>query len=66
LVGLSESGHGVANRAWASFSRALGGRTPTPAEIMAQKLSVSRAVEPYAIRPGLPRPPPKAPTGGGQ
>jgi hypothetical protein len=66
LVGLSESGHGLANRAWASFSRALGGRSPTPAEIMAQKLSVNRAVEPYSIRPGLPRPPPKAPAGGAQ
>lgn len=64
LVGLSESGHGLANRVWASFSRGLGGRPPTPAEIMAQKLSIARATEPYAIRPGLPRPPPKAPPGG--
>lgn len=64
LAGLSESGHGLANRVWASFSRGLGGRTPTPAEIMAQKLSLARATEPYAIRPGLPRPPPKAPPGG--
>lgn len=58
LVGISRDGHNIATQAWARFNRSLGDRTPSLAEIMAQKLKIDRAIEPYTIRPGLPRPPP--------
>jgi hypothetical protein len=47
--------HQIASNMWAKFAKELAGRTPTQAEVMAQKLKVDRAVAPYIRRPGVPR-----------
>ena len=64
LVALTRKGHEVANRAWAEFRQSLGNAQPTPAQVMAQKLRLNGQLEPYVVRPGLPRPAPKPPIGG--
>lgn len=64
LPALTPKGHGVANQAWAQFRQSLGNAQPTPAEVMAQKLRLNGQLEPYVVRPGLPRPAPKPPVGG--
>jgi hypothetical protein len=64
LVGLEEEGHQIANQAWALFKRSLRNAPPTPAQVMAQKLRVNPTLEPFVLRPGLPRPPPTPPIGG--
>jgi hypothetical protein len=56
LWGLDEDVHNMATQAWRQFRQALGGRTPSQAEIMAQKLRVDHMVSPYVIRPGAPKP----------
>lgn len=64
LVGLEEKGHNIASQFWAQFRRSLGNAQPTPAQVMAQKLRLNPMLEPYVVRPGLPRPAPKPPIGG--
>jgi hypothetical protein len=64
LVGITPKGHVVANRAWTQFRLGLGNAEPTPAQVMAQKLRLNPQLEPYVVRPGLPRPAPKPPVGG--
>lgn len=58
LWALERDAHNIATQAWRQFKLSLGGRTPTQAELMAQKLRVDKMVEPYIVRPGAPRPPP--------
>lgn len=55
LWALRPEAHQIATRAWEIFSRGLSGRTPTQAEIMAEKLRIDRLVEAYLRRPGVPR-----------
>lgn len=57
LWGLRDNIHQIANSEWAAFSRALNGRIPTQAEIMAEKLRIDRLLAPYVQRSGIPRPP---------
>lgn len=64
LVGLEQKGHSIANQAWGVFRRGLQGAQPTPAQVITQKLQLNPTLEPYVVRPGLPRPPPKPPIGG--
>ena len=64
LVGLEEKGHNIANQFWAQFRRSLGNTQPTPAQVMTQKLRLNPMLEPYVVRPGLPRPAPTPPAGG--
>jgi hypothetical protein len=59
LLGAQDIAHQVVNREWAAFERSLGGRQPTPAEVMQQAQRIDRMIEPYVLRRGLPRPPPK-------
>ena len=61
---LESDAHNIATQAWRQFKLGLGGRTPTQAELMAQKLRADKMVEPYLIRPGVPRPPPGPSSGG--
>jgi len=55
LWGLRQPAHQIASRMWAQFAKGLAGRTPTQAEVMAQKLKVDQEVAPYLRRPGVPR-----------
>jgi hypothetical protein len=49
---------------WNALVRLLG-RQPTPAEIQRFTQKIDRLIEPYTLRRGLPRPPPRIqkPTG---
>lgn len=58
LVPLMREAHVIASRAEAEFVRALAGRTPTQAEVMAQAMRLDKLIEPYVLRAGLARPPP--------
>ncbi len=64
LVGLESDAHNLVTQAWRQFKVSLGGRPPTQAELMAQKLRVDKMMEQFVVRPGAPRPPP-GPKGGG-
>lgn len=55
LWSLRPQAHQIATRLWARFAKDLAGRTPTQAEIMAQKLKVDGEVAPYIRRAGVPR-----------
>jgi len=55
LWALRPEAHQIANREWAAFSRALEGRIPSQAELMAAKLRIDKLVTPYIRRPGVPR-----------
>jgi hypothetical protein len=55
LWALKPPAHQIANNLWAQFGRSLAGRSPSQAEIMAQKLKVDREVAPYIQRAGIPR-----------
>jgi hypothetical protein len=55
LWGLRAEAHQIASREWMAFERALKGRVPTQAELMAAKLRIDRLVEPYIRRGGVPR-----------
>ena len=59
LWALTPAAHSIATRAWAVFKAGLRGRTPSQAEIMAEKLRIDRLVESYIRRPGVPRSRPK-------
>jgi hypothetical protein len=59
LWGLPDEAHLIASNAWTAFRAGLKGRAPTLAEKMAAKLRIDRMVEPYILRPGVPRPGPK-------
>jgi hypothetical protein len=52
---LRPQAHQIATRMWSQFAKDLGGRTPTQAEIMVQKLKVDGEVAPYIRRAGVPR-----------
>jgi hypothetical protein len=54
LWALRPEAHQIANREWAIFSRALQGRTPSQAELMAAKLRIDKLVAPNIRRPGTP------------
>ena len=64
LTVLDKYAHNIATQAWAEFKRSLGGRTPTPAEVMRAKLRIDKMVGAYVRRNGVSRPGPR-PTGGG-
>lgn len=55
LWGLRNEAHQIATREWAAFEKALNGRVPTQAELMAAKLRIDRLVEPYIRRASVPR-----------
>ncbi|WP_141653168.1 hypothetical protein [Phenylobacterium immobile] len=55
LWALREAAHKLANREWAKFAASLGGRRPTQAEFMREKLRIDRLVAPYVLRAGVPR-----------
>jgi hypothetical protein len=59
LVGLQGKAHEVFTAEWEAFKRGLAGRRPTLAELLAEASKVDEMMEPYVLRPGLPRPPPK-------
>jgi hypothetical protein len=62
LSALARKDHAIASREWIAFQKALNGRMPTQAELMAAKMRIERLVEPLVRRPGLSRPnPPKGP-----
>lgn len=65
LWALLDDPHIIANNAWAEFARAMNGRVPSQAEVMAQKLKVDRLVAPYLRRAGIPRSPVPPTKGGG-
>lgn len=58
LVPLMREAHVIASRAEAEFVRALAGRTPTQAEVMAHAMRLDKLIEPYVLRAGVARPPP--------
>jgi hypothetical protein len=58
LVPLMREAHVIASRAEAEFVRALAGRTPTQAEVMAHAVRLDKLIEPYVLRAGVARPPP--------
>jgi hypothetical protein len=51
---LRPEAHQIANREWEIFTRALKGRVPSQAEVMAAKLRIDKLVAPYIRRPGAP------------
>jgi hypothetical protein len=55
LWALRMRAHQIANNAWTAFRVSLNGRTPTQAEVMAQKMKVDKMVAPYVRRPGVAR-----------
>lgn len=60
---LEQRAHSIASNEWMAFTRGLNGRAPTQAELVAQAMKVDRMIEPYLLRPGVPRPalPPRPP-----
>lgn len=58
LVPLMREAHVIASRTEAEFVRALAGRTPTQAEVMAHAMRLDKIIEPYVLRAGVARPPP--------
>lgn len=58
LIPLIREAHVIASRAEAEFVRALAGRTPTQAEVIALAMRLDKLIEPYVLRGGVARPPP--------
>jgi hypothetical protein len=58
LIPLMREAHLIASRSEADFVRALAGRIPTQAEIVAQAMRLDKLIEPYVLRVGVSRPPP--------
>lgn len=58
LIPLMREAHLIASRAEADFVRALAGRVPTQAEVVAHAMRLDKLIEPYVLRVGVSRPPP--------
>lgn len=58
LIPLMWEAHLIASRAEADFVRALAGRIPTQAEVVAHAMRLDKLIEPYVLRVGVSRPPP--------
>lgn len=58
LIPLMREAHILASRAEADFVRALAGRIPTQAEVVAHAMRLDKLIEPYVLRAGVSRPPP--------
>lgn len=58
LQALEAEAHSVVTQATESWVRSLG-RAPTQAEVMAHTLRMDKLTEPYILRAGVARPPPK-------
>lgn len=55
LQPLRREAHDIATNEWAKFKRSLGGREPTPAEMMRETLRIDKLISTYIRRPGVPR-----------
>lgn len=55
LWALRREAHDIASREWTAFRNALQGKVPSQAELLQAKLRIDRLVEPYIVRPGVPR-----------
>lgn len=53
---LEQRAHSIASNEWMAFTRGLNGRTPSQAELVAEAMKVDKMIEPYLLRPGVPRP----------
>jgi hypothetical protein len=59
LIPLMREAHLMASRAEAEFARTLAGRIPTQAEVLAHAIRLDKLIEPYVLRAGVSRPPPR-------
>ena len=59
LIPLMREAHLIASRAEGEFARALAGRMPTQAEVLAHAIKLDKLIEPYVLRVGVSRPPPR-------
>lgn len=55
LVALRDKVHNLASAEWRVFKRSLGGKMPTPNEIMKETLRIDKKIDPYIRRPGVSR-----------
>ena len=49
LVGMNNANHSLATNAWNAWRRSLGGRTPSPAEVLQQALQIDKAYGKHMI-----------------
>ena len=49
LVGMNNANHSLATNAWNAWRRSLGGRTPSPAEVLEQALQIDKAYGKHMI-----------------